>query len=234
MKYYHIFIICCFFTVSVFSQDTVNRLNSKGLKEGFWRKLDSSGHKVYEGQFRNGIPSGAFQYYYPAGKTKAVSVFSENGKRSRTTTFFPSGKKMAAGIYLDEKRDSIWQFFSDYDGALLSEESYKNGKKDGVSKTFYPGDGLAEIINWRAGVREGSWIQYYTDGSVKMRTNNRNDNKDGLIEAFSETGTLLISGKYLNGDPDGAWLTYDAKGKLLKKEVYNKGSRVSSVEMKNP
>ncbi len=178
------------------------------------------------------MPSGTFQYYYPTGKVKAVSVFSGGGRRSKTITFFESGKKIAEGIYLDEKRDSIWQFFSDYDGALLSEESYKNGKKDGVSKVFYPGKGLAEIINWKAGVREGLWIQYYTDGTLKMRIANRDGNKEGLMEVFSETGTLLISGKYVNGDPDGIWLTYDAKGNLLKKEVYNKGSRVSSEEMK--
>ena len=139
---------------------------------------------------------------------------------------------MAEGIYIDEKRDSIWQFFSDYDGVLLSEESYKNGRKDGASITFYPGKGPAEIINWIAGVREGSWIQYYTDGSVKMRVTNRNGNKNGLMEVFSETGTLLISGKYVDGDPDGTWLTYDAKGNLLKKEVYYKGAVVSSEEMK--
>jgi antitoxin component YwqK of YwqJK toxin-antitoxin module len=233
MKYPHIFILCLFLTVSVYSQDTVNRVNAQGLKEGYWRKLDTAGMKVYEGHFRNGIPSGTFRYFYPSGTLRVISAFSADGKRSRTTTFFPSGKKMAEGVYLEEKRDSLWQFYSEYDGSKLSEESYKKGKKEGVAKTFYPGKGLAEVVNWRDGLREGPWIQYYTDGTVKMKANNHSDKKHGVMEVFSEKGTLIISGKYAEGDPDGTWLFYDEKGKIEKKEVYDKGALVSSEEMKS-
>jgi antitoxin component YwqK of YwqJK toxin-antitoxin module len=233
MKSLLVFILVSLFTISAYSQDTINRTNSKGLKEGFWRKLDTSGKKVYEGRFSNGIPTGTFHYYYPSGVVKAISEFSHNGKRSKTVTFFPSGKKMAEGIYMEEKRDSIWQFFSDYDGVLLSEETYKDGKKDGPSKTYYPGKGPAEIINWVAGVREGQWIQYFTDGTVKMRLTNKNGKKNGPMEVLSENGIVIISGRYLNGDPDGTWLYYDDKGKPTKKEVYDKGAIVSSEEIKN-
>lgn len=233
MKYIPVCLLFCFFSISTFSQDTLNRINAGGLKEGFWRKLDSAGNKRYEGRFSNGIPSGTFRYFYPNGKVKATSVFSVDGKRSKTTSFFESGKKMAEGIYIDEKRDSIWRFFSEYDGSLLSEESYKDGKKDGVVKTFYAGKGPAEIVNWKAGIREGAWIQYFSDGTVKMRANYHEDNKEGVIEVFSETGALLIKGKYLKGDPDGTWMYYDAKGKPLKKEIYDKGAIVSSEEIKS-
>ena len=231
MRHCHILILLCCFTFAAFSQDTVNRVNSEGFKEGYWKKTDSAGNKAYEGKFRNGLPSGTFKYYYPDGKLKAVSVFSADGKQSKTTTFFVSGKKMAEGIYRDEKRDSIWQFYSDYDGAVLSEESYKNGRKDGPAKTFYAGKGVAEVISWKDGIREGPWIQYYLDGKVKMKTANHNDLKSGLMEAYSEKGILLFTGKYLNGNPEGTWLSFDEKGTPVKKEIYEKGLLIKSEEI---
>ena len=234
MKKCHIFIILCLLALSSYPQDTINRISEKGLKEGYWRKLDTAGKKIYEGRFSNGMPAGTFQYYYPTGKVKAVSVFSKDGRMARTTTYFPSGKKMAEGNYIDEKRDSIWQFFSEFDGVLLSEETYRNGRKDGVSKTYYAGKGPAEEITYKDGLKEGPWLQYYSDGKIKMRTRNRNDMKEGMMEAFSEMGVLLFKGKYVEGNPDGIWLSYDDKGILIKKETYEKGLLVKSEEFTDP
>jgi len=234
MKKYHIFIILCLLALSSYAQDTVNRINEKGLKEGYWRKLDTAGKKIYEGRFSNGMPAGTFYYYYPTGKVKAVSVFFKEGRKAKTTTYFPSGKKMTEGIYIDEKRDSIWQFFSEFDGVLLSEETYSNGRKYGVSKTYYAGKGPAEEITYKDGLKEGSWLQYYSDGKIKMRVKNKNDKKDGMMEAFSETGILLFKGKYVDGNPDGTWFSYDAKGTLIKKEIYEKGLLIKSEEFTDP
>jgi antitoxin component YwqK of YwqJK toxin-antitoxin module len=230
MKYLSIFFIFCFLSLTAFPQDTINRVNPAGQKTGYWIKKDSTGRKIYEGHFRDGMPQGTFRYYYPTGNLKAVSTFSRDGKRSTTTTYFASGKKMAEGIYLDEKRDSLWRFFSEFDGDLLSEEFYKNGKKEGEHKTYYPGKGVAELVTWKNGLREGPWIQYYSDGTIKMRASNKNNNKEGMIEVFSETGGLLIRGYYKEGDPDGIWLYYDSKNKQIKKEIYDKGAMVSSEE----
>jgi antitoxin component YwqK of YwqJK toxin-antitoxin module len=233
MKYPFLLIVICLLPTFLYPQDTINKLNPQGLKEGYWRKKDSTGRMVYEGHFRNGLPSGTFKYYYADGRVKAISKFSEDGKRSRTTTYFGSGKKMAEGIYVDEKKDSTWRFYSDYDSALLSEESYKNGKKDGITKTYYPGKGVAEQMTWKNGVKEGPWIQYYTDGTIKMKAIYHNDEKNGLMEAFLPTGKPMFNGRYLNGDPDGTWMYYDDKGNPAKKEVYDKGALVSSEEIKN-
>src|ERR1039457_1297234 len=126
-----IFIVLSLLSFDFFGQDTVNQVNASGKKQGFWRKVDSIGRKIYEGHFMSDVPYGEFRYYYPDGKQRAVSVLSDNGRFSRTISYFKTGMKMAEGNYRNERKDSLWRFYSEQIGALNSEEFYKDGKKDG-------------------------------------------------------------------------------------------------------
>lgn len=206
------------FSTCFFGQDTLNLTDAGGRKQGFWRKTDSSGRKVYEGKFRDGLPYGLFRYYYGSGTIKTESVVSHGGKIARTVSYYPNGKKMAEGKYLNEKKDSTWQFFNETEGALLSEEIYKMGVKDGISKTYFPEGGLAEIITWKNGVKSGPWEQYYSDGKIKFRGTYLDNEKAGVFQAFYMSGKVMFTGKYSNGHQAGQWIYYDENGKLMKKE----------------
>ena len=231
----------CRFFIIVFSilfsfpseaQDTINRSDQWGKKQGFWRKVDSLGQKIYEGQFRDGIPYGEFLYYYPSGSIKTRSIISDQGKVARVITCFPNGKKMASGIYIQEKRDSIWQFFSDYDGSLVSEERYSAGIKQGISNTFYPDGILAETVSWVNGKREGIWEQYFTDGKIKLRGNFKEDEKEGPFLIFFLNGKTMLSGQYRHGHQHGLWIFYSETGKILKKETFENGKLLKTEEFK--
>jgi len=204
--------------ILTFGQDTLNRTDTRGHKQGFWKKTDTSGKKIYEGRFKDGIPYGSFCYFYPDGKIKTESFISEGGKRARTVSFYSNGKKMAAGNYLNEKKDSIWQFFSETEGSMVSEEIYQLGAKDGVSKTYFPEGGLAEILTWKNGIKSGQWEQYYSDGKIKFRGSYLDNEKTGTIQAFYMSGKIMFIGQYANGHPVGQWIYYDEKGNLKKKE----------------
>lgn len=223
-----VFIFLLFYTDWTFAQEPINEVDSNGHKQGFWRKSDSLGNKIYEGHFKDGVPSGEFRYFYPDGRVKAVSVYSINGKRARTTTYFPNGMKMAAGNYLNEKKDSIWQFFSKLDGTLLSEEEYRAGLKNGVSRAYFLQGGTAEISTWKEGIREGLWEEYYSDGKIKSRGTFRNNEKEGHFHAFYLSGKPLLSGQYSKGHQNGTWIYYDENGIISKQETYEDGKLVST------
>lgn len=219
-----IFVFLC--SGSSFSQDSVNAFDSRGQKTGYWRKCDSLGNKIYEGHFREGIPVGEFRYFYPGGKLKAVSVYSDNGRRANTVSYFPNGMKMAAGNYLNEKKEGVWQFFSQIDGNLLSEEEYKAGAKSGISKTFFLQGGLAGITTWNEGLRDGLWEEYYSDGKLKLRGTFRNNEKEGPFIAFYSSGKILLSGQYANGHQNGKWIYYNENGTISKQEFYEDGKLI--------
>jgi antitoxin component YwqK of YwqJK toxin-antitoxin module len=216
------------FSFILFGQDTVNVTDVNGRRQGYWRKTDSAGKLVYTGRFRDGLPDGEFRYYYPDGRIKTVSIMSNHGKRAVTVSYFPNGKKMAVGNYLHEKRDSTWQFFSEYDGALVSLETYQSGVITGQSKIFLPEGGLSEIFTYKDGLRDGPWEQYFPDGKVKLTGVYQAGEKHGPLRVYYDSGRIMVDGGYNHGHRDGAWFYYDEKGNIDKKEIYSMG------QLKNP
>jgi antitoxin component YwqK of YwqJK toxin-antitoxin module len=225
-----IFLTLFFTWVTAYAQDTINKLDAEGKKNGQWIKRDNEGNKIYEGQFIHGTPVGEFKYYYLKGELKAISLLSENGTRSRTTTYFKNGRKMAEGIYINEKKDSLWRFYSEYEDVVISEEFYKEGKKEGISKTYYPDGVIAERSTWKQGVRNGTWEQYYTDGKLKLKCAYLNDLKDGPMITYHISGRIWLTGQYTKGDADGTWTYVTDKGEIEKKEYFDKGRLVRTEE----
>lgn len=218
-----ILILIAFFSCALSAQDTLNVTDGKGQRQGFWRKLDSAGRVIYEGRFKDGVPAGEFRYFYPDGKLKTVSMVTDMGNRAVTVSYFPNGRKMAAGNYIHEKKDSTWLFFSESNGTLVSMESYRNGMINGLSKVFYPDGGLSEQHYYKNGVRDGLWEQYYLDGKLKLRGGFKTGEKHGLFKTFYNSGRPMIEGQYLQGHQDGKWTYFDEKGSLSKTETYDKG-----------
>ncbi len=210
-------------------QDTLNQTDPHGRKHGSWIKRDSAGNKIYEGQFDHGVPYGEFRYFYPNGAKKTVSNISQQGKRARTVSWFPNGKLMAKGNYLNEKRDSIWQYFSDITEQIISEECYSNGNLNGPSKVFYPNGAVSEIKNYTNGIANGTWEMYFDDGNLKLKGNFLNGEKDGNYRIYSPDGQLLVKGKYYNGHQDGDWFYYDEKGAIRQQDFFNKGQLVRTT-----
>ena len=204
-------------------QKPANFTDASGKKQGAWCKVDSAGHKIYEGQFRDNIPYDTFRYYYPDGKIKTLSVFSDNGRKVRSVSYFKNGKVMAKGNYLGEKKDSTWQFFSEYDGVKVSEEKYRNGLKEGVSTIFFPEGGVSETITWTNDLRNGLWETWYTDGKIKMKGAYKNGDKSGSFIFYYNSGKVMITGDYLEGHQHGTWLYFSDKGEVIRTETYDKG-----------
>lgn len=118
----------------VFSQSpSLNQIDKDGKKQGHWVKKDQHERTIYEGVFKDDTPTGEFKYYYDDGELKTSSVFSKSGTVCKTKHFFPGHILMAEGNYVNEKRDSIWKFYN-APNILVSEESFKNGKKTGWRK----------------------------------------------------------------------------------------------------
>lgn len=224
---FSILLLCSFFSFLLVAQDTVNINDALGRKQGYWRKVDTAGKVIYEGRFKDGLPEGEFRYYYPDGKIKTISKVSGKMHRAQTISYFPNGKKMAAGNYLNEKKDSTWQFFSETNGTLVSEDTYRAGLIDGTSRVYYPDGVLSELIHVKNNVRNGLWEQYYLDGTLKLRGIYKSGEKEGEFKAFFINGKLMISGQYTEGHQHGMWVYYDEKGLVVKKETYNMGVLIS-------
>ncbi|KAA8485476.1 hypothetical protein BDE36_0512 [Arcticibacter tournemirensis] len=139
--------------------------------------------------------------------------------------------------------------FTDFDteGNTLLTGTYKEGKKDGTFKAFYPTGFLKWQAEFKAGWPTKTWYFYYPDGSpmsiielINSRpyiTNTWNTrgkpvikNRSGKFElrdpqfGFNERGydAIVYSGKVENGLPEGLW--------RISYEYPKGGSEVAAIE----
>lgn len=232
LKQYSSLVFFVLFCFSGMSQDQT-RLNSKdnlGRKQGYWKSFDEMGYLKYEGTFKNDIPVDTFKYYYPDGKLRALSFFYNEGMQSHTKLYHRNEKIMAEGNYLNQKKDSIWRYYSEYDGVLLSEEIYVNNQKSGLWRQFFPNGKVAEEINYKNDVEDGEWKQFYTDGTKKLDGFYVQGLKEGLIQMFYPNGQVETTGTYLHSLKEGVWKYFSEEGKNIKDELYKNGKLVSKFE----
>jgi len=139
---------------------------------------------------------------------------------------------MAEGNFIDRKKVGIWQYFSDVDEKLVSEEHYKNGLLDGKSTTYYINKGKPfEVVAYEKGIKNGEWVKYFMDGKIMTRTFYVDGKLQGTFVNYDPNGTLIVKGQYNNGEMDGTWLYYDEKGKLYRKEVYKTGRLLNAEDV---
>jgi antitoxin component YwqK of YwqJK toxin-antitoxin module len=233
MKKLFLYFILTIFSCSVYSQavknDTTNRIDANGKKQGYWKKFSHDTLK-YEGHFKDNIPVGQFKYYYGDGKLKTTMIYSNNGKFCTVTMYYPSGKKEADGFYTDMKKDSVWKYFGEND-TISSEEHYKAAKKNGVWKFFYSNGAINEIVTWVNDVRNGPWKMYYSDGKLKLDGKIVNGQWQGLFTNYYPGGGVFYTGFYKDNVKDGIWLQYSEESTVTRRETYKNGSLVKEEDL---
>lgn len=220
-----LFILLISLPSEVLLAQAANITDEKGFKQGPWEKKDSRGNLLYRGTFSDNKPVGEFTYYDSTGKVKAVTVFSEKGMKAYTR-LFERGFKVSEGIYVNEKKDSLWKYFNN-DSVVIAEENYVNGVPDGVWKTYYANGSLYEEMPYVKGVKEGTWLQYFYDGPVKTKATYKDGLLEGLATFYHPNGRVFISGPYVHNMKDGTWMHMDDKGVAIKREIWSSGFLVA-------
>ena len=202
--------------------DSLNQNDAQGRKHGLWKKYDGD-TLVYRGQFDHGKPMGLFERYYPDGSVQAKITYGPADKAKAKIYFPETGGLMAEGNYLDQTRDSVWNFYGE-DGSLASRETYARGKKQGLT-TIYFGDGsVSEEVMYRDDVKNGSWKQYYPNGHLQMEATVVDGIRyEGKFATYYDDGIKRTEGKYVNGNREGSWYEFNDNGSVRVITVYRGG-----------
>ncbi len=215
------------------SAQTKNQTDAKGLKQGYWEKTDADTKRlIYKGAFKDNKPQGVFYYYYKGTDSlRSKSDFRQDGKVAYVTMYhLTTGKIQAKGKYINEDKDSVWNFY-DEKGVLLSTEVYLNGKKNGVSKVVYANGNLSEIKNYKNNLLEGPFKLYYDDKKVKAEGTYVSDQYDGKCSWYFPNGVYAAQGYYTKGVKNAVWIYKAQDGKITEKEVWQNGKQLNQKEM---
>ncbi|PKP27911.1 MAG: hypothetical protein CVU02_02405 [Bacteroidetes bacterium HGW-Bacteroidetes-19] len=204
-----------------------NRIDSKGNKQGLWKKYDKD-VLIYEGNFKDNIPVGEFKYYHANGKLKSITLFIQGVHEVKTTIFHANQKKASEGVFMDQIKHLEWKYW-DENETLISVENYDHGKKTGVWKTFSPTTGiLLEELNYLNDKLHGTAKTYYTDGLPCTVENYINGKRNGIAESYFIDGKLSITGPFHEGFKIGIWNYFDQNGKLRKVIEYKKSEIIKT------
>jgi antitoxin component YwqK of YwqJK toxin-antitoxin module len=227
MKFFYLsVVIFLVLNTSVISQGLTeerNKIDENGLKQGYWESFYPNGKIQYRGDFKDNRPVGLFVRYFPSGNKMAEMNFCDEGRRSMAEIYHESGVIAARGIYIDEKKDSVWSYFTGTDARLTSTETYVNGLKQGLSATWYPNGKHAETFWYENDLRNGPWNQFYDSGRLKVRSAFKDGQREGEFIFYTNEGRIEIKGNYRNNQMHGDWSFFDGSGQLMSVVVYNEG-----------
>lgn len=196
-----------------------NRLDAKGRKQGLWVRQDSTRRLFYRGVFKDDRPQGHFVYTDHDGLTVVEAWYFRDGYASYNRFYYPDGKLLSEGYYLDQQKDSLWIYYRQ-DGRRIRSQTYKNGLADGVSRLYGPDDEVVEEMHWFRGLRHGDWWKHesqgYQNGTYHL------NKSTGPYRAFYADSSRSIVGHYDDGAKDGLWSFYlpAPSGRLYKEEFY--------------
>lgn len=204
-----------------------NRIDSKGNKQGVWKKYEKD-ILIYEGNFKDNVPVGEFKYYHANGKLKSITFFVQGVHEVRTTIFHVNEKKASEGVFMDQLKHGEWKYW-DEDGTLITVENYKNGKKHGVWQVYSAETGiLLEESNFIDNKLHGTAKTFYIDGVPCTVENFISGQRNGLAESYFIDGKLSIQGIFHEGLKIGVWNYYDQNGKLRKVVDYKKSQAIKT------
>lgn len=215
------FFVILFLIIPFISFSQLNQTDSDGLRQGRWQRTYPDGRLMYEGFFKNDKPAGEWVRYYESGQIKARISYKSTSDSAAAQLFDKTGKKIAEGIYLNEKREGNWLLFAN--NVKVAEEEFKTGIKNGTSRKFYPTGELLEESDWKNGIEEGNYRVYFKNSKPYMQCKFSNGMRNGLCLSYYQNGRIEMEAYYKNNLRHGEWNFFSDKGDKLYTLIYEEG-----------
>lgn len=143
-----------------------------------------------------------------------VRTTYDNGRVSRIYTV-KKGTDVREGVSLSYHAN----------GKLAIEVPYRNGKIDGVLRSYDENGNLHETIGYLEGEEEGYSTIYYANGKKKKREVYHQGILNGVSEDWDELGRLVRQIPYENGQIHGVVKIFDETGKVIEDMNFVRGIR---------
>jgi len=212
--------------------DTIfNQTDKQGKKQGYWKVKYEDGVIKYTAFFKDDKPVGLMKRYFEDNTLKAEMYFNKDGIRSKAKIYYQAGSLAADGNYINSLKDSTWNYYSYYTKTLSNTETYLNGKKHGRSVSYYSTGKISEELDWKNGVHEGIWRQFFENGVLKLSTAFVNGKRTGEFILNYPDNRPEWKGNYLDDKREGIWSHFDGTGKNDTNIEYKNGVALNAAEL---
>lgn len=225
-RYFALFIIGIASLSAAFS---VNEVDSKGRKQGPWKKEYGNGYYVYEGQFKDDQPVGTFKRYYENGVLRSIQQYGEN-ETSAIVIYEEDGlTKSAQGAYIGKTKEGEWIYYVGGKVSLI--EHYKRGVLTDTVKTFAKTGELIEAAPYKNGKIHGVKRCLLPDGKLYSLTTYKMGVEDGPYKLYEGHEFPVVEGAFVNGKHHGNWLVKNDEGKVKDTLMYDMDVLLNAKEL---
>lgn len=165
------------------AQDTLNRLDEMGRKQGYWRIQAplaekpgyTDGQLVEEGRYTNSKRTGVWKRYWPNGQVMSEITYHMGRPKGNYVIYYPSGKTEEQG-------------------------SWDLDRNTGTFKRWHPNGKLAQDFVFNAyGVRDGEQKYYHENGQLAVSVQVNEGREEGTMKRYTADGKLLQVAEFDNG-----------------------------------
>jgi antitoxin component YwqK of YwqJK toxin-antitoxin module len=110
------------------------------------------------------------------------------------------------------------------DGALWTEETFREGDRDGPFVEYHRNGGKAREGTFARGRKTGRWAIFRESGQVEEVSGFRDGVADGPFTAYWPGGAVRTLGRHCGGAQCGRWRTFGEDGRELGSVEYGEQS----------
>lgn len=89
-------------------------------------------------------------------------------------------------------------------------------------------DVITSLGYLKKGQKEGIWLEWYPNGSIRSKTGWHQDRYEGEFKAWHANGRIKVIGQTSDGEVDGQWKSFYASGLLASESTSETGLAVSA------
>jgi antitoxin component YwqK of YwqJK toxin-antitoxin module len=154
-----------------------------------------------------------------------------NGFMSNDRTYAPD-ETVEEGVYRDNRREGIWKKYWP-GGKLRSQITYSAGRPQGAYTLYYSNGTLEEDGNWTDNRNTGAFRRNHPNGNPQQAfAFNESGKRNGIQRYYHENGKLALEVTLVNGKETGISRRYNELGQLTEEKTFENGSLVpGSIEV---
>ena len=187
--------------------------DNEDLLNGKLRIIDGYHSEYILADFKDGMYNGEYQHFRKS-KLKEFAQYKEGRKHGTSKEYFADGETVEKEYsYKDGKPDGLLKTYH-HTGKIHTEKGFKDGIEHGVDRAFDETGKLireAKFVNGKADSNQTQRI-ISDKGDYEIKSSSKDGLQEGEYIETYEAGNIKTKGAYKAGKKNGRWETYKKDG----------------------
>lgn len=128
------------------------------------------------------------------------------------------------GEYKDNRKQGLWKKYYP-NGKIQNEITYRNNRPTGPYTVYYPNGQIEEQGEWKNNRNTGTFKRFYENGQPQQHFNfNESGKREGEQTYYHDNGQIMIQGTWAGGKEAGELREYHSDGSLKAVKFFNDGT----------